>query len=382
MATVELSAGAIPDTASYDALGQRAAATPALDLDPSRPVWIFGAGRSAQDVYSTLQATRFTISGFIETQPQRSEFLGLPVRSWAQVAPATEDQLVIAIHNRTAPLDQLAKLARTNGFAHIAYPWDIHRRFAAELGWRFWLSGPDPLLAGLERLKALHARLADDESRRCLYRIVAFRLGLDDAYASFRHDLTQYFNPLTLATLPRRPLSYIDGGAYDGDSLLQLAACHPIALAYLFEPDPENYRKLTDRLQSSPFPVHCLPLELMNAYKVLSFAGGQGEGGNLSGSGGIPVACAALDDLLPNTPIDFIKLDVEGAEIPALQGAHRLLERHRPTLAISLYHRPDDLWGIPEALDELCPGYRLFIRQHHFNSFDSVLYAIPGDTQS
>lgn len=372
----------IPDAAAYDALWARRAATPAFDLQPDRPLWIFGAGRFAQDVYATLQAAGFTIRGFIETQPQRSEFFGHPVLSWTQVAPSAEDQLVIAIHNRTAPLDQLAKLARKHGFARIAYPWDIHRGFAAELGWRYWLSGPDPLLAGLERLKALHARLADDESRRCLYRIVAFRLGLDDAYASFRHELAQYFNPLTLATLPARPISYIDGGAYDGDSLRQLAACRPIAQAHLFEPDPENYRKLTERLQASSFPVNCLPLGLMNAYQILSFAGGQGEGGNLRGSGDVHVACVALDELLPNTPIDFIKLDVEGAEIPALRGASRLLERCRPTLAISLYHRPDDLWAIPETLDSLCPDYRLLIRQHYFNSFDCVLYAIPGDARS
>lgn len=370
----------IPNAAAYDALGAHLAATPVFALQPDRPVWIFGAGHFARDVYAILQAAHLTIRGFIETQPQRSDLLGRPVLSWAQVAAAPEDQLLIAIHNRAAPLDQLAKLARTHGFPRIAYPWDIYRCFPDELGWRYWLSGPEPLLAGLDRLKALHARLADDESRRCLYRIVAFRLGLDDAYASFRHELAQYFNPLTLAALPAHPLSYIDGGAFDGDSLRQLAACHPIAQAYLFEPDPENYRKLADNQQASPFPVHCLPLGLMNGYQVLNFSGGQGEGGNLSGSGDLHVACVALDELLPNTAIDFIKLDVEGAEILALRGARRLLEKHRPTLAISLYHRPDDLWTIPETLDSLCPGYRLFIRQHHFNSFDCVLYAIHGNS--
>lgn len=95
----------------------------------------------------------------------------------------------------------------------------------------------------------------------------------------------------------------------------------------------------------------------------------------------IDIACAALDDLLLNTAVDFIKLDVEGAEIPALLGGRRLIETHRPTLAISLYHRPDDLWAIPATLDSICPNYRLFIRQHYFNSFDSVLYAIPDDSQ-
>lgn len=377
-----MSANPIPGIAAYDRLQQRLAAMPSVDLHPGRPIWLFGAGGFAQDVYATLKAARYTIRGFIETQPTRAEFLGLPVHSWDTLESVPEDQLVIAIHNRTAPLDQLASRARAHGFVNILYPWDIHRQFPEQLGWRFWLSGPDKLLAGFDNLKALHVRLADDESRRCLYRIVAFRLGLDLSYASFRHELTQYFNPLTLAALPKRPLHYIDGGAFDGDSLLQLAACHPIAQAYLFEPDPENYRKLGDRLQVSPCPIQCLPLGLMNTYQILSFAGGQGEGGTLTGTGNIHVACAALDDLLPNTAADFIKLDVEGAEIPALRGARRLIEKYRPTLAISLYHRPDDLWAIPAVLDSICPGYRLFIRQHYFNSFESVLYAIPDGAPS
>lgn len=371
-----------PGIAAYDELMQRLAAMPSADLLPERPIWLFGAGRFAQDVYATLKAASYTIRGFIETQPKQTELLGLPVRAWDRLESAPEDQLVIAIHNRTAPLDQLAGCARAHGFVNIAYPWDVHRQFPEQLGWRFWLSGPDKLLAGFDNLKALHVRLADDESRRSLYRIVAFRLGLDLSYASFQHELTQYFNPLTLAALPKRPLRYIDGGAFDGDSLLQLAACHPIAQAYLFEPDPENYRKLGDRLQVSPCPIQCLPLGLMNTYQILSFAGGQGEGGTLTGTGNIHVACAALDDLLPNTAADFIKLDVEGAEIPALRGARRLIEKYRPTLAISLYHRPDDLWAIPAVLDSICPGYRLFIRQHYFNSFESVLYAIPDGAPS
>lgn len=379
MAAPEMFENWVPDVASYDKFQSQLATTPAFDLHRDRPIWLFGAGNFAQDVYAILRAAGYSIRGFIETEPKRTEFLGLPVRSWGRPEPTSEDQLIIAIHNRTAPLDQLASCARAHGFVNVAYPRDIHRQFSEQLGWRFWLSGPAPLLAGLDHLKALHHRLADDESRRCLYRIVAFRLGLDDSYASFRHDLAQYFNPLTLAGLPKRPLCYIDGGAFDGDSLLQLAASHPVAQAYLFEPDPENYRQLANRLQSASFPVLCLPLGLMNAYQLLSFSGGQGEGGNLNDTGNIHVACTALDSVLPNMAVDFIKLDIEGAEIPALQGARRLIQRYRPTMALSLYHRPDDLWAIPAALDDIYPGYRLFIRQHYFNSFDCVLYAIPGD---
>lgn len=377
MATADTPIGKPLEVSAYDLLAQQLAASPGKDLRADRPLWLFGAGNFARDVCAAMRTRHFVIQGFIETRPTRSELDGLPVFSWEQLHPSPDDQLVIAIHNRTAPLDQLAEIARTHGFADIFFPWDIHRQFSEALGWRFWLAGPDTLLSGLDRLKALHHRLADDESRHCLYRIVAFRLGLDESFGGFRHDLAQYFNPLTLPTLPKRPIHFVDGGAYDGDSLLQLAACQPIAQAYLFEPDPENYRKLTDHLRCSPFPAFCLPLGLMDTYKVLSFAGGQGEGGTVSSIGNIHIACVALDELLPNSAADFIKLDVEGAEIQALLGARNLIAKHRPTLAISLYHRPDDLWAIPAVLDDISPDYSLFIRQHYYNSFDCVLYAIP-----
>jgi len=370
-----------PDLAAYEGLRQRLAANPGVELRHDKPIWLFGAGNFARDVHTALKAAGYDIIGFIESQPKQGTSLGLPVHSWDTLEVGPEDQVVIAIHNRTAPLDQLATQARAHGFTTIAYPWDIHRLFAESLGWRFWLSGPAPLLAGLDRLKAVHLRLADDESRQCLYRIVAFRLGLDESFGSFRHDLTQYFNPLTLSNLPDHPLCYVDGGAFDGDSFLQLTAMQPVGQAYLFEPDPGNYRKLTHRLQSAPGTIHCLPLGLTDSYRILSFAGGQGEGGTLTSTGDIHVACASLDDLAPNMPVDFIKLDVEGAEIQALQGARQLIKKHRPRLAISLYHRPDDLWAIPALLDDICPGYRLFIRQHYFNSFESVLYAVPDDSQ-
>jgi hypothetical protein len=46
-------------------------------------------------------------------------------------------------------------------------------------------------------------------------------------------------------------------------------------------------------------------------------------------------------------------------------------------LAISCYHKPEDLWALPDLIDSLVPDYRLYLRQHTFNSFDLVLYAIP-----
>ena len=79
------------------------------------------------------------------------------------------------------------------------------------------------------------------------------------------------------------------------------------------------------------------------------------------------------------TQVDLIKLDVEGGEASALVGARDVINRCRPTLALSAYHKPDDLWELPRLINTITDGYSFFLRQHYFNSFDVVLYAVPGE---
>ena len=71
-----------------------------------------------------------------------------------------------------------------------------------------------------------------------------------------------------------------------------------------------------------------------------------------------------------------LKLDIEGAEAAALRGMAGHLAR-RPLLAVSAYHRPADLWELPELIAELYPRPVLRLRQHGHHAFDTVLYATP-----
>jgi hypothetical protein len=71
-------------------------------------------------------------------------------------------------------------------------------------------------------------------------------------------------------------------------------------------------------------------------------------------------------------------MDIEGAEMEALLGASSVLLRDLPHLAISVYHKPEDLWTLGTFINSLCTNkYNFFLRNYGHQTFDTFLYAIP-----
>ena len=78
-----------------------------------------------------------------------------------------------------------------------------------------------------------------------------------------------------------------------------------------------------------------------------------------------------LDDMADELKlgrVDFIKMDIEGAERHALAGARRLLAVHKPRLAICIYHAPDDPQVVPRLVREANGTYETFSR-HGFQAY-------------
>jgi FkbM family methyltransferase len=348
------------------------------DLPAGKPVWIFGTGQFGRDLCGALEKIGHPVAGFVETKPSTLEVMGLPVLGWLKWAEAhAAAPLCVGIFNRGMPLDQLEALARQSGAEDVFLPWDFYRLLKAQMGWRFWLSEPERILDQTDAIVSALECMDDDVSQRCLIDIAKFRLGLNKIYGSFQHSENQYFNSLTLSGFQGKALRFVDGGAYNGDTYLELCGMSQVESAHLFEPDTANFSQLTRQVEQTGRVAQCLPLGLADSYRILSFNAGGGEGAAISEKGTAHIAVTALDDVLSGHTVDFIKLDVEGAELQALQGARKLIERSRPVLALSLYHCPQDLWELPLALVNLCEDYRFHLRQHYFNSFDSVLYAVP-----
>ncbi len=346
-------------------------------LDLNAPTWIYGPGGFGRAVAGALIMLGVPVRGFIATNPGANQVMGLPVVAARDSRPGDGAQIVVGLYSRETPYEEIARLCKGFGLKSARYPFEFYPQLREQLGWRYWLGAAGEIQRHIVELGAAYAVLTDDVSREVFCRIIRFRLGLDMDYSGYISPEPQYYNELTLSVLPTEGIRFVDCGAFDGDSFRDFAAVRTLGAAYLFEPEGENYRKLVAGIRPKDATVTCLPLAVSDRHQILSFSGAGESATTAGGSSGASVAAVALDEAFPAAPIDFIKLDIEGAEASALKGARNLIARCRPVIAVSLYHKQNDIWELPLLLKSLTEDYDMFIRQHMYNTFNSVLYGVP-----
>lgn len=96
----------------------------------------------------------------------------------------------------------------------------------------------------------------------------------------------------------------------------------------------------------------------------------------MEATGGTVMDMRSIDSVLKGEKATFIKMDIEGSELAALKGGRKTLEMYKPKLAISLYHKPEDILDIPEYILSARPDYKLYLRSYSNMWCDFVLYAV------
>lgn len=340
-------------------------------LSKDYPVWIFGAGYFAKSLAKILIDKGYNLQGFVvSNQSSILEIFDKPVTTWKH---GIKGQVVMGIYNQNYSYQKLLLEIQDNCDADIFMPWEIYDQFHQELGWRYWLTTKNYYNTNINYIEKVYNLLADKESKDCLINTCLFRIGLNNEYAEYQSQESHYFNQLTLERFKNSPLTFVDGGAFIGDSYIDLLSKHPIKQAFLFEPDTENYLKMTNIVKGNAV---CLPLAISDKYQTLSFNSNIGPSSTVSTSGNTFISAVSLDQMLPDVDIDLIKLDIEGSEAAAILGTKNIIKRCRPNLTMALYHKPGDLWELPLLLSNMCDNYEFYIRQHEYNSFESVLYAV------
>ena len=178
----------------------------------------------------------------------------------------------------------------------------------------------------------------------------------------------------------------IDAGAAWGDTALRFAyQVGKSGQVYSFEFEPTNLKILEKNLDLNPefssrITVVRKALWRDSSTKLSFISKGPGTK-TFEGSGNLDknlVSCISIDEFAQSLPrVDFIKMDIEGAELPALQGAEQTIRKYKPKLAISLYHSLSDFVDIPAYLASLNLDYDYYLDHASIHSEETVLFAAP-----
>lgn len=192
------------------------------------------------------------------------------------------------------------------------------------------------------------------------------------------NDTDMYFESACIGVSMDAEKYFVDAGCYDGKDIKKyMDKFFPNELnskICAFEPDYSNY-KICERELANFSRVRIYNCGLAEKHKKEFFISG-GEGSRYDLQGDVQVQLVALDDILGNEDIGFIKMDVEGYEECALQGCKKIITTQYPMCAISVYHKRTDIWRIPKLLMQMNPNYIFYMRHYTMSYGDTVLYAV------
>lgn len=122
------------------------------------------------------------------------------------------------------------------------------------------------------------------------------------------------------------------------------------AEVYTFEADPSLFACLLKNRRPRVVPF---PYALHSFKGKATFMPNPGGTGSLRVDGSLTVGTMTIDEL--HERVNFIHLDVEGAEVEVLRGAHETICRHSPTLQLEILPRfKDEIYAYIETI-----GYRV-----------------------
>lgn len=233
----------------------------------------------------------------------------------------------------------------------------------------------DYFLSHREEFEQTYEWLEDDLSRKTMRAFLNGHVNLTTfPMEAVKDESPQYFAPDIIKLSDEE--TFVDCGGYDGDTVNEfiLQSHGRFRKIYIFEPDKKMLPKLKERVACSE---KCVLIEkgAFNRAGVIGFDN-ENCGMIIDGPDGDTIETVRLDDVIEDE-ITFLKMDIEGAELEALEGARELIERYHPKLAVCVYHKREDLIAIPQFIKSLRVKYALYLRGYFSYVSEVVLYAIP-----
>ena len=325
-----------------------------------RPIVVYGMGNGADKLIARLEKYGVEIADFFASDGfvRGHLFHGMRVKSFSEIKESYPE-FVIVLSFASNRSEVLSMLEEINGSYDMLVP-DMPVAGEDEYFDREFYN------AHYEELLRARDALADEESRCAFDAMMNCKLTGRMEYLlgawSDREDM--------YGLMPRESVeNAVDAGAYNGDTVREMKEYFPgLKKVVAIEPDVRNFKKLVKYSEAE----NDVSVVTVNAAAWCEDADGVFLGsGNRNSSVSSTASYQHKDqavrlvtiDSLCEGRVDYIKYDVEGAEAEALEGSHKVIERDRPVLLVSAYHRSRDAFSLVNLLAERYPFYRIYLRR-------------------
>jgi FkbM family methyltransferase len=269
---------------------------------------------------------------------------------------------------------------KTLGCPSVAPPSPLYWRFSATFLPFYAQDTPTRLLDNRDDIVRAGSIWADESSSLQYLRQVRWR-GCGQWNFSRADCEVSYFPDRVFQLVPGEV--FVDCGAFDGDTIRAILQRQPeFGRIFAVEPDRKNFVKLEAYVGSlapsirDRITLHRCVVGAERGFVNFSDTGGLGS--RASATGELSVPSLPISELVDGQArVTYIKMDIEGAEPEALEGARFIIERDRPVLAVCVYHQPDHLWQLPLMMTALFPEYQMYLQCHEGDGWQTVAYAVP-----
>lgn len=333
------------------------------------PVILYGIGNGADMIIDVLHdlgldfADVFASDGFVRGH----SFHGKQVLTFSQVKEKYEDFVVLitfAVRDEKT-LDYFYRLSREYKVYSPTVPIAGKGLFTLEY-----------VKEHYNEFEEVYNLLADERSKEVYENIINFKISgrLDYLFAATDEKKEVYSDILNLTDNE----DIVDLGAYDGDTIREFLAYTNGRYNSItaFEPDEKNFRKLQRKTEG----LSNLTLHNVGAWdkeETIHFAK-KGGRNSITDENGTPVMFNTVDNLV-NGNVSFLKMDIEGAELHALEGAKATIQKYKPKLYVCAYHRNEDFFALPKRILEINPAYKIYMRKSPYvPAWESNFYCIDN----
>lgn len=322
------------------------------------PLYMWGGGNAAGEVYDVLLKNGITLSGvFVDAEyhPDK-DFRGLPVTTVKEILSKNDKINVIMGHAQYHKKQEMAEKPGVCGVYYILNPFKTHDD----------ISYQDYLVYKKEYDKA-YDLFEEAYSRDVFQAYLNTRIN-----GNLQYLLEQFKKPMTFFENDVYTLSsaenYVDIGAYNGDTIAAFLKSVNGKYSHIdaFEPDSSLFSELKNYVQTHAY-TNCELYQAgcWNSNTILSFESDCGQSDHVvsgESKGNNTIRVVTLDSVLKGKDVTFIKGSLSSGTIEWIEGAKEILSEQKPKLAITLGITKDLLYVVPQLLHSINKDYKLYLR--------------------